>query len=343
MLTDPVFSSVMARRAKIIATLGPASSSPDVIAALLEAGLDIVRQNLSHGDHEQHRNLLHQVRKAAAAAERHVPVIMDLMGPRYRLGQLAEERHLERGQRVSLGPDGSTADLPVDDAELLEHLHPGERVLIDNGLVELEIEGSEKGRLIAKVLTGGLVATRKGINIPDSSPPFVISDKDRADIELAVAEGADFVAASYVGSAADLDAVRRAIRDAGGNLPIVAKLERDSAVQHVEEIAEASDAIMVARGDLGVEVPLHRVPVIQKRILDAGRRIGKPVIVATQMLESMMERTRPTRAESSDVANAVFDGADALMLSGETAAGKHPVLAVETTPTTSRLAGNEMR
>ena len=321
----------MTRRAKIIATLGPASSSSEAIAALLEAGVDVVRQNLSHGNHEQHRGLLHRVREVAGEMGLHVPVIMDLMGPRYRLGQLEEGgRVLERDQRVSLGPEGSSADLPLSDPELLAHLHPGERILIDNGLVELTIEAEEEDRLIARVVTGGRVSTRKGINIPDSSPPFVISQKDRADIELAVAEGADYVAASYVGSAADLEAVRRAIREAGGNLPLVAKLERDSAVRHLEEIAEAADAIMVARGDLGVEVPLHRVPVLQKRIIDAGRRVGKPIIIATQMLESMMERTRPSRAESSDVANAVFDGADALMLSGETAVGKHPVLSVET-------------
>jgi pyruvate kinase len=221
-------------------------------------------------------------------------------------------------------------DLPVDDPELLDHLRPGQRVLVDNGLVELRVDAVAEGRVTTSVVNGGDVSTRKGINIPDSNPPFAISEKDRADIALAVAEGVDYLAASYVGTAEDVATIREAITAAGGSLPIIAKLERGRAVENLEAIAEAADALMVARGDLGVEVPLHQVPVLQKRIIAAGRRFGKPVVVATQMLESMMQQPRPTRAEASDVANAVFDGADALMLSGETASGKHAVRSVET-------------
>ena len=231
---------------------------------------------------------------------------------------------------VRLGSPGDDVDLPIDDPYLLEHLRVGERVLIDNGLVELEVVEAAPGSLTARVLTGGTLSTRKGINLPDSDMPFEISTKDKADIRLAVELKVDFVAASYVGRAADVEAVRKEVQRAGGNLPVVAKLERRRAIANIAEISDAADAVMVARGDLGVEVQLHRVPVLQKKIVEAGRRSGTPVIVATQMLDSMMTHPRPTRAETSDVANAVFDGADALLLTGETAAGSYPVKAVQT-------------
>jgi pyruvate kinase len=327
------------RRAKIIATLGPVSFEVNRIRQLLVAGVDVVRLNLSHGDPEQHRRTVRNVREAAEELGRHVPILMDLMGPRYRLGEVeGGPWRLRRGDKVTLGPAGSaggdTVELPVDEPELLDHLEVGQRVLVDNGLVELRVESvadsAAARRVLATVINGGDVSTRKGINIPDSNPPFAVSPKDRADIALAVTEGVDYLAASYVGSAEDVIAVREAISEAGGTLPIVAKLERGRAVDNLEAIAATADALMVARGDLGVEVPLHQVPVLQKRIVAAGRRFGKPVVVATQMLESMMLQPRPTRAEASDVANAVFDGADALMLSGETASGNHPVRSVET-------------
>ena len=320
----------MQRRAKIVATLGPATSSPAAVRRLFKAGVDVVRLNLSHGTAKEHSRLIAVVREQAAGLCRQVPILLDLMGPRYRLGGLEGRRTLRRGEVVSLALEGRGADLPVDDPQLLRHLAKGERLLIDNGLVELRITGRRRGAVLAKVITGGTVSRRKGINVPDSKLPFAISEKDHRDIELAAREGVDYLAASYVGRGADVRAVRQAMRTAGGEQLIVAKLERGRAVDHIDEITAAADALMVARGDLGVEVPLHRVPVLQKRMIDAGRRFGKPVIVATQMLESMMEHPRPTRAESSDVANAVFDGADSLMLSGETAAGRHPVEAVRT-------------
>ena len=205
-------------------------------------------------------------------------------------------------------------------------------MLVDSGLIELEVTertgSGAGGGVVARVLQGGTVSSRKGINLPDSDLPFEISDKDRDDIAFAVAEGLDYLAASYVQRADDLEALRAIARDAGAELPLIAKLERQGSIDRLPELVEGADALMVARGDLGVEVPLHRVPVLQKEIIAAGRRQGKPVIVATQMLESMMSQPRPTRAEASDVANAVFDGADALMLSGETAAGDYPVDAV---------------
>jgi pyruvate kinase len=321
----------MERRAKIVATLGPASSSGEVIDRLLDAGLDVVRLNLSHGSHEDHRALIREVRERARARERFIPIVLDLMGPRYRLGDIAGgERWLVEGEVVRLGAAGAVGEgLPVGDPDLLRHLKPGERVLLDNGLLELAVESCEDGAVAARVVQGGRVGSRKGINLPDTDLPFDISAKDRADIAFAVAEDVDFLAASYVHRAADLDALQEVVAAAGGQLPLIAKLERQGSIDRLEELVEGADAVMVARGDLGVEVPLHRVPVLQKEIIAAGRRRGKPVIVATEMLESMMEQPRPTRAEASDVANAVFDGADALMLSGETAAGRHPVAAVE--------------
>ena len=319
----------MERRAKIVATLGPATWDSRTLKRLVRAGVDVVRLNLSHGTSEQHRATVAAVRRAAEAQEEFIPVLMDLMGPRYRLGQLAPRR-LKRGERVTLGPDGNAVDLPVSPPELIRHLKRGERILIDNGLVEARIESKRGARAVARIVAGGPVATRKGINLPDTTLPFSISPKDRDDIRMAVEEGADFLAASYVGRGHDVEAIRDVTHSLGAQIPIVAKLEQARALDYLEEIAASADALMVARGDLGVEVPLHRVPVLQKKILTAGRREGKPVIVATQMLESMIERPRPTRAESSDVANAVFDGADALMLSGETSIGKHPIEAVKT-------------
>ncbi|MEO8275275.1 MAG: pyruvate kinase [Thermoanaerobaculia bacterium] len=321
----------MERRAKIVATLGPATADERMLDRLLAAGADVLRFNLSHGSQESHRRTLRLVRKVARSRGQQIPVLLDLMGPRYRLGEVAGgPRLLRQGERLSLGDPASRVDLPVDDPEFLHHLRIGERVLIDNGLVELEITAKRGRAVSARVLHGGTVSTRKGINLPDSRLPFTVSEKDASDIAFAVAERADFIAASYIGRARDIEAIRKIVALHGDEIPIVAKLERAAAIEHIDEIVTAADAVMVARGDLGVEVPLHEVPVLQKRIIAAGRRLGKPVIVATQMLESMMIQPRPTRAETSDVANAVFDGADALMLSGETAAGRYPTETVRT-------------
>lgn len=321
----------MQRRAKIIATLGPASSDSGTIRRILQAGADVIRLNLSHGSRDQHRAVLQRIRQIAESRDQHVPIMLDLMGPRYRLSEIPEgERRLRPNERVTLGSDAQDVDVPIDNPDLLQHLRRGERVLIGDGLLEVQIIGRREDRLSARVISGGLITSRKGINLPDSNLPFEISRKDRTDIRFAVEERVDFLAASYVGCAQDLEAVRRVVKRARGNQLLVAKLERGRAVENLEEIVEAADAVMVARGDLGVEVALHTVPVLQKKIIDAGCHYGKPVIVATQMLDSMIERSRPTRAEASDVANAVFDGADALLLTGETAIGKYPVETVRT-------------
>lgn len=312
-----------------MATLGPASAEERVVRDLIRAGADVFRFNLSHGTHDEHAAALFRVRSVAEQEGIHIPVAFDLMGPRYRLGELpGGGRELFADEMVVMSPaDG--VDLPVDPG-IVEHLKPGERVLLDGGLIELQIEEKNGEKVHARVIDGGPIKTRKGINLPDTDLPFEISGKDRADIAFAVALGADYLAASYVGAAEHVEAVRAAAESAGRRIPIIAKLERASAMAALDELTAASDALMVARGDLGVEVPLYTVPVLQKRIVAAGRKAGKPVIVATQMLESMVEQPRPTRAEATDVANAVLDGADALMLSGETAAGSYPVLAVST-------------
>jgi pyruvate kinase len=321
----------MVRRAKIIATLGPACSTERIIARILKAGADLIRLNLSHGSHESHRDFVDKVRSQTETLDRHIPLIFDLMGPRYRIGEIAEgERKLRRQSRIRLGDPGHDVDIPIDDPDLLRHLRVGERVLVDNGLIELKVVETGSESVIARVVDGGSISSRKGINLPDSDLPFEMSVKDRADIRLAVELEIDFIAASYVGRALDIEAVRTEVLAAGANIPIIAKLERRRAIANIAEISDAADAVMVARGDLGVEVQLHRVPVLQKQIVEAGRRAGAPVIVATQMLDSMISQPRPTRAETSDVANAVFDGADALLLTGETAAGSYPVKAVQT-------------
>ncbi len=321
----------MNRLSKIVATIGPASSDEDVLSSLISAGIDVVRLNLSHGSHDDHRRIIQLIRRQAKIKGHFIPVIADLMGPRYRLGEIADGPvSLDEGSEVTIGEEGAGVSLPVEDAEFLTHLKRGERMLIDNGLVELEIIRKRRREVVTRVLHGGLVSTRKGINLPDSDLPFTISEKDRADIEFALAEGADYLAVSFVGGPKDLDAIRAVLREKGGMLPLIAKLERARAMEHLDAIVGSAEAVMVARGDLGVEIPLHQVPVFQKKIIAIGRKYGKPVIVATQMLESMMEQPRPTRAEASDCANAVFDGADALMLSGETAAGQFPVESVET-------------
>ena len=321
----------MSRRTKIMITLGPSSDDDGTIRRLLSSGANAIRLNLSHGTRDQHRQTVRRTRRIAEELGHYVPILLDLMGPRYRLGELPPEgRKLKARQRVVLSTDAEKADIPIGSDNLLRHLKPGERVLIGDGMIELKVLERRRAQVLARVVTGGRITTRKGINLPDSELPFQVSAKDQADIEMAVEEGVDFLAASYIGNAEDVHTIRRYLDTAGGRLPILAKLERARAANHIDEIVQAADAVMVARGDLGVEVPLHRVPVLQKQIIESGRHYGKPVVVATQMLESMMQHPRPTRAEVSDIANTVFDGTDCLLLTGETAAGAYPVKAVRT-------------
>lgn len=328
------------KRTKIICTVGPASSGLAVLVRMLRAGMDVARLNFSHGTHEQHAKLLRTIRAAARKAGKTVAVLQDLQGPKIRVGDLPPEGvALHKGERIYLTtanvayePQGA---IPLTYRALHKDVHAGHRIFFDDGSMEVEVERI-RGRVItARVKVPGVLRSHKGLNVPDSTveaDPF--TEKDRDDLMFGVAQGVDWVVLSFVASADDMVTARKvaaaAARAAGVRPPkLMAKVERRSAIEHFDEILEASDGILLGRGDLGVEVPPEEVPVMQKDIVDACRRAGKPVVVATQMLNSMVENPRSTRAETSDVANAVFDHADAVMLSAESATGRYPSVAVQ--------------
>jgi pyruvate kinase len=323
------------RRAKIVCTLGPATSSEEQVRALVDAGMDVARLNLSHGEHADHEAVYLRVRKASDASKRGVAVLVDLQGPKIRLGTFgAGPVDLADGDEFTI----TTEDVPGDAREvsttysgLPGDVSVGDRLLIDDGKVALECTRVEGPRVVTRVVEGGRVSNHKGINLPGVAVSVpALSEKDVDDLRWALRLQADLIALSFVRTAADADDVRQIMDEEGVRLPVLAKIEKPQAVDHLAEIVDAFDGIMVARGDLGVELPLEDVPLVQKRAIALARRAAKPVIVATQMLESMIESSRPTRAEASDVANAVLDGTDALMLSGETSVGKHPIVAVLT-------------
>ncbi len=316
-------------RTKIVGTLGPASNTADGIRSLIEAGLDVARINFSHGTHEQHAKTIATVREVAAALGRPVAILGDLQGPRIRIGDLAAPRQLDNGATVVLVPEEHAAEdeIPITYDDLAHDVSPGNRILINDGLIELLVTAVDAPRVTAMVVHGGTLSSHKGMNLPGiavSAPS--LTEKDKADLEFAVAHDLDALALSFVRRADDIESMRALIPK---TMLIVAKIEKDIALQNIEEILRASDAVMVARGDLGVELPYEEVPIAQKNIIALANRMGRPVITATQMLESMIENPRPTRAEASDVANAILDGTDAVMLSAETAAGAYPRLAVE--------------
>ncbi len=331
----------MARRAKIVATLGPALDDPDRLRAALEAGIDVVRLNFSHGDHDTHARRLETVRELAVRLGRNVGSLADLQGPKIRLGIVPDPGlQVETGSEVYLHPGRETLDdytseglvaLPVVYEALAEDVQPGALLLIDDGSLRLIASRIEDGVIRARVVAGGLAKSRKGLNLPGvavSAPS--LTDKDVEDLKFAMEIGADWVALSFVRRAEDLLGARERVHELTGEAPLIAKLERPEAIENLTDIIDATDAVMVARGDLGVEIGAERVPAIQKEIIAEANAEGKPVITATEMLDSMITNPRPTRAEASDVANAIFDGTDAVMLSGETAAGKFPVEAVRT-------------
>jgi len=316
-------------RTKIVCTLGPASSSREALKSLMDAGLNVARINFSHSTHEQHAATIALVREVADRTGRPIAILGDLQGPRIRIGDLAEPLILEDGSDVVLVPEGHAGanEVPVTYASLADDVHVGDRVLINDGLIELVVLDVTKPRVTARVLHGGPLASHKGINLPGvqvSAPS--ITDKDREDVAFAAEQGLEYIALSFVRRAEDIAELRSMIPK---SMLVVAKIEKDSALENIESIVRASDGVMVARGDLGVELPFEQVPYAQKRIIALCNRLGRPVITATQMLESMITHPRPTRAEASDVANAILDGSDAVMLSAETAAGQYPRLAVE--------------
>ena len=323
------------RRAKIVCTLGPATHSLEGVRTLVAAGMDVARLNLSHGTHDEHAEAYGWVRRASDEAGRAVAVLADLQGPKIRLGEFpGGPVRLETGQDWLL----TTEDVPGDAtrgstsyADLARDVRPGDTLLIDDGLVRLEVVAHDDVRVRTRVIEGGRVSDHKGINLPGvavSAPP--LTEKDAEDLRFALSLSVDLVALSFVRRADHVTHVHRIMDAVGRRLPVIAKIEKPEAVRELEAIVEAFDGLMVARGDLGVEMPLEEVPLVQKRAVLLARRHGRPVIVATQMLESMIEHSRPTRAEASDVANAVLDGADALMLSGETSIGADPAGAVAT-------------
>jgi pyruvate kinase len=323
------------RRAKIVCTIGPATSAPERIAALVDAGMDIARLNFSHGDRHEHAAAYAHVRAASDAAGRAVGVLADLQGPKLRIGGLlGGVALLAGGSRlmISVGRATGTADrLSTSYAALADDVRAGDTILLADGTVELRVLTTGPGEVECVVTRGGSIRDHSGMNLPGvavSSPS--LTDKDVDDLRFALQLGVDLVALSFVRCPDDAAAVRAVMDDEGVRVPVIAKLERPEALERLEAVIEAFDGMMVARGDLGVETALERVPLVQKRAIGLCRRQAKPVIVATEMLESMVERNRPTRAEASDVANAVLDGADALMLSAETSIGRHPVEAVMT-------------
>ena len=316
-------------RTKIVCTLGPSSCSPDALRSLMDAGLNVARINFSHASHEQHAATMALVRETAKAVGRPVAILGDLQGPRIRIGELPAPLTLPDGADVVLAPEHSVRDseLPVTYEGLADDVHVGDRVLINDGLLELVVLDVSPPRITARVLHGGVLTSHKGINLPGvsvSAPS--ITEKDREDVAFAVEQSVDYLALSFVRRAQDIAELRAMIPN---EILVVAKIEKDSALENIESIIRASDGVMVARGDLGVELPFEEVPLAQKRIISLCNRMGRPVITATQMLESMITHPRPTRAEASDVANAILDGTDAVMLSAETAAGQYPRLAVE--------------
>ncbi len=321
------------RRTKIVATLGPASSSRETVARLVAAGMDAARLNFSHGTHEDHAEGARLVREAQAATGRPLALVADLQGPKLRVGDLPAPVVLARGGTVVLAGEDEAreGDLPVSPSVLGTVLVQGSDVLIDDGHVRLRVEQVERGRARCAVLVGGEVGAHKGVNVPGISLPIPsLTEKDLGDLRVALDLGVDFVALSFVRSGADVRALRELIEAAGSHAHVIAKIEKAEAVAALDEILGEAHAVMVARGDLGVEIGPAEVPLLQKRIILEALGRGKPVITATQMLESMLHRPEPTRAEASDVANAILDGTSAIMLSGETAIGAYPVAAVET-------------
>lgn len=330
----------MTRRTKIVCTLGPATNTEERLKELVEAGMDVARLNFSHGSHEDHRTVYERVRRAGDAAEKAVGILADLQGPKIRLGKFADDGALNGEVRWATGEE---VRITVDDVvgthdrvsttykQLAEDAEAGDRLLVDDGKVGLKVTAIDGNDVVCLVTEGGPVSNNKGLNLPGVKTSIpALSEKDIADLEFALRLGVDMIALSFVRTPADVELVHEVMDRVGRRVPVIAKLEKPEAVENLEAIVLAFDGVMVARGDLGVELPLEQVPLVQKRAIQMARENAKPVIVATQMLDSMIENSRPTRAEASDVANAVLDGADAVMLSGETSVGKWPIETVQT-------------
>ncbi len=322
------------RRTKIVATLGPATSSEENIGSLVGAGVDVTRFNFSHGDHNMHLKNAQVVRGTAKEQGRNVAILQDIQGPKIRTGEVEGGTELVAGSRVVISPGdfvGDASRLSTSYDRLADDVQSGHRLLIDDGLIGLRVRSVEDGEVVCEVLEGGPVSSHKGLNFPDSHLSIHgLTPKDVEDLRFGMEElHPDWVAVSFVRTAEEVQEVKERIREFGGNAPVISKIEKHEAIDNIEDIIQASDGIMVARGDLAVELSAERVPIEQKRMVARCRRLGKPIIVATQMLDSMIRNPRPTRAEVSDVANAIFDRTDAVMLSGETAVGRYWLQSVQ--------------
>ena len=319
-------------KTKIVATLGPATSSYEMISQLVDAGASMFRLNTSHGSEEGHAANIEIIRKISKESGKFIPILVDLQGPKIRVGNIKEPVEIKEGQEIVLEATddiNNPAIIPVDYEGIADDVKPGDKVLLDDGNVGLQVIEVKNHQVHAKVLYGKVIKPRKGINLPGSTASLsAVTERDVEFIRFAVEYDADYVALSFVREARDIELAKKYIKDFGGNIPVIAKIEKPQAVEKLEEILKVADGIMVARGDLGIEMSPEEVPIVQKFIVDQTIRERKVCIVATQMLESMIENPIPTRAEASDVANAILDGTDAIMLSGETAMGKHPVDAV---------------
>jgi pyruvate kinase len=318
------------RRTKIVCTIGPASEAPHILARLVREGMDVARLNFSHGSHDSHEEKIRLIRRLAREAGRPVAVLQDLAGPKIRIGPLAEGsitlRPEDRLTLTTRPVPGDAREISVTYAGLPEDVRAGDTLLLADGALDMIVEGVEGPDIRCRVVTGGVLGSHKGINLPSRSIRApILTDKDRRDLAFGLAQGVDFVALSFVRSAADIATVREVMDGLGRRVPLIAKIEKHEALEELDAIVEAADGLMVARGDLGVDIPLERVPRVQKRLIEKANLAGKPVITATQMLKSMVEAPRPTRAEVTDVANAILDGTDAVMLSEESAAGLYPV------------------
>ena len=328
------------RRTKIVCTIGPASSSREMLDRLVAAGMDVARLNFSHGTHEEHAEVMRAIREGEATWGHPITIVQDLQGPKVRLGRfVGGQALLLNGETFTLSAKnimGTDTRATLSHPEFLPVLKKGDQVWMDDGMIQLVVESATAEEAVCRVIAGGVVSDHKGISLPRIPVPVAsLTDKDREDLRFGIAQGVDYVAVSFVRTAADIQEVRKFIHDQGADLPIIAKLERAEVMGNLPGILPLVDAVMVARGDLGVEVPLEDVPVIQKEIIRQARLAKVPVIVATQMLESMVRHIRPTRAEVTDVATAIFDGADAIMLSAETATGRFPA---ETVTVMARIA-----
>jgi pyruvate kinase len=322
------------RRTKILATLGPASNSEEMIQRLLTCGVDAFRLNFSHGKREDHARVVQIIRDVATELGRYVPIVGDIQGPKLRIGEVDGVHQLEHGQSfvISTTPVvGNAKQVSTPFTPLPKEVQIGQRILINDGLVELVVTGVDDTRVTTRVLHGGPISSKKGMNFPDSELTIpAITEKDRVDVKFAAEQQLDYIAASFIRRRSDIVELRELLDAHGGReMQVIAKLEKPQAIDNLDEILEVSDGVMVARGDLGVELPPEAVPIIQKKILARASRFGRFAITATQMLESMTTHSRPTRAEASDVANAIFDGSDAVMLSAETASGKYPIETVQ--------------